>query len=157
MKSKIWSLIFIGIVLTALIIYSVNNDDNIYSEENCSDTYWPCINAVADKNTIKVLNGTSSLERADGTFVYGDVFMDDIERRLDVLIVGKDEVVTLDFINKNAKNLSLYLLPVEEKEKEIHITNYTFNVPHQSGVYQYELIGEYSNGTVHHYLKIKVK
>lgn len=158
MKKKIWALIFIVFAIAVFTIIFVNKDDNVYSEENCLETYIPCVNAFTDKNIVKVFNGTSSLERGDGTFISGDFFKGDVERRqLDVLKVDRNEVVTLEFINKKPRNISVYQLDGVEKAKEINITQHTFIAPNKSGIYKYELFGEYSNGTVHHYLKIKVK
>ena len=36
-------------------------------------------------------------------------------------------------------------------------TQHTFIAPSKSGTYTYEFFGEYSNGILHPYLKIKVK
>lgn len=158
MKKKIWPLTFIVFAIAVFTIIFVNKDDNVYSEENCLKTYISCVNAFTDKNIVKVFNGTSSLERGDGSSIYADIFKGDVERRhLEVLKVDKNDVVTLEFINKKPRYISVYQLDEDDREKEIDITQHTFIAPNKSGIYKYELFGEYSNGTVHHYLKIKVK
>ena len=158
MKKKIWALTFIVFAIAVFTIIFVNKDDNVYSEENCLETYIPCVNAFTDKNIVKVFNGTSSLDRGDGTSIYADFFKGDVDRRqLEVLKVDINEVVTLEFINKKPQSISVYQLDGNEREKEIDITQHSFIAPDKSGIYKYELFGEYLNGNVHHYLKIKVK
>lgn len=158
MKRKTWSFAFIVLAIVLFTIIFVNKEDNVYSEENCLETYIPCVNAFTDKTTVKVLNGTSVLDRGGGNFIYGDFFKGDVERaKLDMLVAEKNEVVTLEFINNKPQTITVFQLDGEEREKEIAMTQHTFTVPNKSGTYKYELYGEYSNGTVHHYLKIKVE
>lgn len=155
MKKKGWALISIVFAIAVFTIIGVSKDDEVYSKKNCPKAMVSCVNAVTDKNSVKVVNGTSVYTR-DGDFIYGDVF--DWERLLDdVLKVNKNELVTLEFFNNRLLNISGYQLDGIEREKEIAITQNTFIAPSKSGTYTYELFGEYSNGTVHHYLKIKVK
>lgn len=158
MKKKIWASTFIVFALAVFTILFINEDDEVYSEENCLETYIPCVNAFTEQHTVKVFNGTSALDRGDGSFGYGDFFKGDVEReQLDVLKANKNEVITLEFINKKPRNMTVYQLDDDEREKEIKMNQYSFIVPDKSGMYKYELFGEYSNGTVQHYLKIKVK
>ena len=154
-KKKVWALISIVLAIAVFTIIGINNDDEVYSEKNCPKGMISCVNAVTDKNSVKVVYGTSVYTR-DGDFIHGDVF-GDWERRLDVLKVDKNEIVTLEFFKNNPLNISGYQLDGSEREKEIDITQHTFIAPSKSGTYKYELFGEYSNGTVHHYLKIRVK
>ena len=155
MKKKVWFITSIVLAVSVLTILGFFNNDEVYSEKNCPKGMVSCVNAVTDKNSVKVVNGTSVYTR-DGEFIYGDVF--DWERLLDdVLRVYKKEIITLEFFNNNLLNISGYQLDGLEREKEIDITQNTFIAPSKSGTYTYELFGEYSNGTVHHYLKIKVK
>ena len=155
MKKKVWTLISIVFAIAVFTIIALSKDDEVYSEKNCPKGMVSCVNAVTNKNSVKVVNGTSVYTR-DGEFIHGDVF--DWERLLDdVLKVEKNEIVTLQFFNNNPLDISGYQLDGSEREKEIDVTQNTFNAPSKSGTYTYELFGEYSNGTVHHYLKIKVK
>lgn len=158
MKKKFWTLSFIVSAIILFAIIFVNTEDNVYSKENCLESYIPCVNAFTDEHTVKVFNGTSSLDSGDGSFVYGDFFEGDVERaEVDVLIAEQNEVVTLEFINKKPQNISVFQLDGEEREQEIKMTQNTFTAPNQPGTYIYELYAEYSNGNVHHYLKINVK
>lgn len=148
------SLLLLGVIITSVYL---NKDSKVYSEANCPERNIPCVNAFTVKNKIKLFNGTMSLERKDGTFMYGDVFKKEVERQQQVLVVEKNEVVTLEFINIKPLNIRVYQVGKEEREIELDVVQHAFSAPSKSGTYNYELLGEYSNGTVHHYVKLKVK
>ncbi|TAA67904.1 hypothetical protein [Planococcus salinarum] len=158
MKKRIGILTFFILALSVFTIIFIDGDDGVFSEENCLETYIPCVNAFTEKEKVKVFNGTSVLDRGGGNFIYGDFFKGSIEReQLDVLKTGKSEVITLEFINKKPDNISVYQVIGDEKEIEIDMDKHSFIAPDKLGTYNYKLYGEYANGTVDHYLKIKVK
>lgn len=158
MKKKVWLSAFFVFAIALFTIFFINKENEVYSEEKCLETHIPCLNAFSEKDKVKVINGTSALDQGNGHFVYGDFFEGDVEReKLDVLAAEKNGVVTLEFINKEPQNMTVYQLDGEEREKEIAMEEYSFIVPYKPGIYKYELFGEYANGTVQHYLKVKVK
>lgn len=148
------TLLFLGVIITSVYL---NKDTKVYSEANCPETNIPCVNAFTSKNKVKLFNGTVTLEREDGIFLHGDVFKEDVERQQQVLVVEKTELVTLEFINMEPQKISVYQVGKENREIELDVAQHAFYAPSKSGTYNYELLGEYSNGTVHHYVKLKVK
>ncbi|WP_047985666.1 hypothetical protein [Ornithinibacillus californiensis] len=139
-------------------LYEVNSENyHVYTVDNCPETYIPCVNAFTNSDAVKAFNGTSSLTREDGSMMFGDVFHEDIEKNLDTLKVDKNGAVTLDFITMNPDSFMVYLLDGNERVEEFESNQNTFHAPNEKGTYVYEVFGEYNNGTVHHYLKIKVK
>lgn len=158
MKRKTWSFTFILFATVVFLIVFLNKDDSVYSKENCLESTISCVNAFTNKDMVKVFNGTTVIDLGEGNFGYGDVLKGDLQReKLDVLVAEKNEVVTLEFINNKPLSINVYQLDGEERAKEITMTQDTFTAPNTPGTYKYELFGEYSNGTVHHYVKIKVK
>ncbi|WP_010096561.1 hypothetical protein [Ornithinibacillus scapharcae] len=132
-------------------------ESDVYTSANCPEGYIPCVNAIAGSSAVKVFNGTSTLNREDGSMMMGDFFQGDIEKNLDTLKVNKSDMVTLEFINHDPNKLSVYMLEKEEKVKKVNIKQNAFTAPDKSGTYIYEIVGEYAHGIVNHYVKVRVK
>lgn len=134
-----------------------NHDSDVYTSANCPEAYIPCVNAIAGSSAVKVFNGTSSLNREDGSMMMGDVFQGDIEDKLETLKVYKNAMISLEFINHDPEDLKLYMLEQDERVKEIDMDREAFQAPDKSGTYIYEIVGEYGHGIVNHYVKVRVK
>ncbi|WP_047984090.1 hypothetical protein [Ornithinibacillus californiensis] len=152
-KNSILVTILLGVII--ILVIALNESKSVYSVEDCQEEYSYCINAKADRNAVKVLNGTMSTLRfeADSSFEL-------LSKELDALKVGKRELITLDFINQIPTRINVYQKEGIERiaEIKVNMSEYSFMSPEESGVYIYEIYATYPLATtVHHYLKIKVK
>ncbi|GGA89782.1 hypothetical protein [Ornithinibacillus halotolerans] len=134
---------------------------DVFSKDDCPDTDDPCINAVTANHAVRVFSGTSVLEIENENgqirMTHGD-FFGEIDEYLDTLEVTSNGDIMLDYINKVPEHLEVYFLDKDlERMEEVSLTKNTFNAPNKSGTYMFEIYGKYDNGTVHHYLEVKVK
>jgi hypothetical protein len=147
--------------LNFTINYGKKHSD-IFTKDNCVDMYNPCINAVSDNHAVKTFNGTVALETEENEegqmrMIHGDNF-GNIDKHLDILKTTSNSIIMLDYINKIPEHVEIYQLDKElERVEEVSLNKNTFKAPNESGTYTIEIYGKYDNGTVHHYLKVRVK
>ncbi len=142
------------ILFLPFILSTGCSNQNVYTQENCSNAFIPCVNASVGKQKVKLLNGTSSL-KVGGQHSETHVDLDTLDRQAKILKASKQDVVTLEFINKTPLSLEVY--NDKYRESETLLNKYSFTLPDASGIYIYDILAEYSNGGVVHYLKVEVK
>lgn len=152
-KNSLCKFVLLGFFYLLIFLSGCSHKD-VYTEENCTNVFIPCVNASSVNHKVKVLNGGSSLqiggrrEESLGDSIY-------LDENAQILKASRNDVVTLEFINKTP--LSLKVFDRNNMNKEIIVYNFSFNLPNEAGIYVYNIAAEYSNGGVLHFLKVKIE
>jgi hypothetical protein len=94
--------------------------------------FIPCVNASTGSQKVKLLNGTSSLT-VRGEYSEALADSDKLDKQAKVLKATKQDIVTLEFINKSPLSLKVY----DERfslYEEIWVHNSAFTLPNEVGI-----------------------
>ncbi|MCA1030325.1 hypothetical protein LCL95_04635 [Bacillus timonensis] len=144
------------VFLIKLFVFSLVgcSSEKVFTEEDCTDVFIPCVNAHSSTHSVKVLNGSSSL-KVGGQHSESHADLDSLDKDSAILRASKSDKITLEFINKTP--LSLMVYDGTYSSKEVLVDDLSFVLPDETGIYVYEIYAKYSNGGVIHYLKVEVK
>ncbi|QOR64926.1 hypothetical protein IM538_13840 [Cytobacillus suaedae] len=127
-KNTLCKFVLLGFFYLLIFLSGCSRQD-VYTEENCTNVFIPCVNASVVDHKVKVLNGGSSLligGRREETL--GD--SNSLDKNAPILKASRNDVVTLEFINKTPLSLNVY----DRNNMKIKVDNFSFNLPNEAGI-----------------------